>query len=146
MIITSRSVIVSPQPPPSLWREWSLIKMLTMIRRLLISLMFDDIRLDRIKSSIWEKWWLLLLLWRDHLFIVIMMRGAMEPGLVNCMASMASVVDEARAHLVEPVDTVFYEPFKNMTGKKAFVQWASIYQYKLFSRVTWNAGSNSSSS
>ena len=50
------------------------------------------------------------------------MRGAMEQGLVNCMASMASVVDEARAHLVEPVDTVFYEPFKNMTGKKAFVQ------------------------
>ena len=70
----------------------------------------------------------------------------MEQGLVNCMASMASVVDEARAHLVEPVDTVFYEPFKNMTGKKAFVQWASINQYKLFSRVTWNAGSNSSSS
>ncbi len=51
-----------------------------------------------------------------------MMRGAMEQGLVNCMASMASVVDEARAHLAEPVDTVFYEPFKNMTGNKAFVQ------------------------
>ena len=47
------------------------------------------------------------------------MRGAMEQGLVNCMASMASVVDEARAHLVEPVDTVFYEPFKNMTGNKS---------------------------
>ena len=54
--------------------------------------------------------------------VVIMMRGAMEQGLVNCMASMASVVDEARAHLAEPVDTVFYEPFKNMTGNKAFVQ------------------------
>ena len=46
----------------------------------------------------------------------------MEQGLVNCMASMASVVDEARAHLAEPVDTVFYEPFKNMTSNKAFVQ------------------------
>ena len=46
----------------------------------------------------------------------------MEQGLVNCMASMASVVDEARAHLVDPEDTVFYEPFKNMTGEKVFVQ------------------------
>ena len=36
-----------------------MIKMLTIIRRLLISLMLDDIRLDRIESSIWEKWWLL---------------------------------------------------------------------------------------
>ena len=52
----------------------------------------------------------------------------MEQGLVNCMASMASVVDEARAHLVEPVDTVFYEPFKNMTGNRAFGQWAYVYQ------------------
>ena len=51
-----------------------------------------------------------------------MMRGAMEQGLVNCMASMASVVDEARAHLGDPVDTVFYEPFKNLTGEKVFVQ------------------------
>ena len=46
-----------------------------------------------------------------------MMRGAMEQSLVNCMASMSSVVDEAKAHLVEPVNTVFYEPFKNITGK-----------------------------
>ena len=46
-----------------------------------------------------------------------MMRGAMEQGQVNCMASMASVVDEARAHLVEPKETVFFDPFKNMSGK-----------------------------
>ena len=44
------------------------------------------------------------------------MRTAMEQGRVNCMASMASVVDEAKAHLVAPEETVFYEPFKNMTG------------------------------
>ena len=49
--------------------------------------------------------------------VVIMMRGAMEQGQVNCMASMASVVDEARAHLVEPKETVFFDPFKNMSGK-----------------------------
>jgi len=48
--------------------------------------------------------------------VVIMMRGAMEQGQVNCMASMASVVDEAKAHLGDPIDTVFYEPFKNLTG------------------------------
>ena len=52
--------------------------------------------------------------------VVIMMRGAMEQGQVNCMASMASVVDEARAHLVEPKETVFFDPFKNMSGKLSF--------------------------
>ena len=46
-----------------------------------------------------------------------MLRTAMEQGMVNCNASMNSVLDETRAHLVDPLDTVFYDPFKNISGR-----------------------------
>ena len=46
-----------------------------------------------------------------------MLRTAMEQGMVNCNASMSSVLDETRAHLVDPLDTVFYDPFKNISGR-----------------------------
>ena len=41
----------------------------------------------------------------------------MEQGMVNCNASMNSVLDETRAHMIDPLDTVFYDPFKNISGR-----------------------------
>lgn len=47
-----------------------------------------------------------------------MLRTAMEQGMVNCNASMNSVLDETKAHLIDPLDTVFYDPFKNISGRR----------------------------
>ena len=49
--------------------------------------------------------------------VILMLRTAMEQGMVNCNASMNSVLDETRAHLIDPLDTVFYDPFKNISGR-----------------------------
>ena len=46
-----------------------------------------------------------------------MMRIATKQGLTNNMASMSGVLDQCQAHLGNPLETVFYEPFKNITGK-----------------------------
>ena len=46
-----------------------------------------------------------------------MMRIATKQGLTNNMASMSGVLDQCQAHLGDPFETVFYEPFKNITGK-----------------------------
>ena len=46
-----------------------------------------------------------------------MMRIATKQGLTNNMASMSGVLDQCQAHLGNPFETVFYEPFKNITGK-----------------------------
>ena len=49
--------------------------------------------------------------------VILMLRTAMEQGMVNCNASMNSVLDETRAHMIDPLDTVFYDPFKNISGR-----------------------------
>ena len=50
--------------------------------------------------------------------VILMLRTAMEQGMVNCNASMNSVLDETKAHLIDPLDTVFYDPFKNISGRR----------------------------
>ena len=45
-----------------------------------------------------------------------MMRTARKAHLTNHMASMTGVVDQCQAHLNDPLETIFYEPFKNITG------------------------------
>jgi uncharacterized protein (DUF885 family) len=46
-----------------------------------------------------------------------MMRIAVAEGRTNHMASMGGVLEQCRSHTsVKPRDTVFYEPFANLTG------------------------------
>ena len=46
-----------------------------------------------------------------------MMRTAKKAHLTNHMASMTGVVDQCQAHLNAPFETIFYQPFKNITGR-----------------------------
>jgi len=49
--------------------------------------------------------------------VIVMMRTAVEKGLTNNNASMNGVVDQCKAHLVDTIEeTVFYEPFKNLSA------------------------------
>lgn len=51
--------------------------------------------------------------------IVEMMRISIGAKLTNHAVSMAGVQEQCRAHLVDARETVFYEPFKNLTGLSA---------------------------
>lgn len=48
--------------------------------------------------------------------LIIMMRSAVSQGMVNSNASMNTVLDQINAHLVDPLETVFYEPFYKIEG------------------------------
>ena len=49
--------------------------------------------------------------------VIRMMQGAVSQGMVNSNASMNTVVDQINAHLGDPLETVFYEPFYNIEGR-----------------------------
>jgi uncharacterized protein (DUF885 family) len=63
--------------------------------------------------------------------IVGMMRTGMEMNRTNHAASMAGVEEQCRAHLGEPRETVFYEPFKslNFTAEENSKLQESAYSY-----------------
>jgi len=54
--------------------------------------------------------------------VIAMMAIAAEKGLTNNIASMNGVVEQCKAHLVQAEETVFYEPFKNLSGLSPDVQ------------------------
>ena len=45
-----------------------------------------------------------------------MMRVGVESGMSNNVASMNTVIDQIDAHLVDPRETVFFDPFNNITA------------------------------
>ena len=56
-----------------------------------------------------------------------MMRTARKAHLTNHMASMTGVVDQCQAHLNDPFETIFYEPFKNITGSTLREEMINIF-------------------